>query len=55
MNNLYILLMVSAGAAVAAQIAINARLREVTGSAVWAANISFTVTLLAALTRSSSP
>lgn len=50
MNNVYILFMVAAGAAVAAQIAVNARMREVTGSGIWTANISFTITLLSAVT-----
>jgi bacterial/archaeal transporter family-2 protein len=46
MTNLYLLAMVTAGAAVATQIAINARLGMVTGSALWTANISFAVTML---------
>lgn len=46
MINLYVLLMIGAGAAVAAQIAINAHLNVVAGSALWAANISFGVTML---------
>ena len=45
MTNLYILLMVLAGAAVAAQIAINAVLRVLSSSALWAMNISFAVTM----------
>jgi bacterial/archaeal transporter family-2 protein len=47
MVNLYILCMVGAGAAVATQIAINAYLGVVTGSALWAANISFAVSVIA--------
>jgi transporter family-2 protein len=46
MMNLYILLMVMAGTAVAAQTAINAELRVVASSALWAMNISFAVTML---------
>ena len=49
MSNLYIAFMVVAGAAVAAQIAINAQLSVVTGGALWAANISFAVTMAAGL------
>ncbi len=49
MVNLYILCMVGAGAAVATQIAINAHLGAVTGSALWAANISFAVSIVAGL------
>ncbi|MET0215161.1 MAG: DMT family transporter [Vicinamibacterales bacterium] len=49
MVNLYILCMVGAGAAVATQIAINAHLGAVTGSALWAANISFAVSMIAGL------
>ena len=49
MVNLYILCMVGAGAAVATQIAINAYLGVVTGSALWAANISFAVSMVAGL------
>ena len=49
MVNLYILCMVGAGAAVATQIAINAYLGGVTGSALWAANISFAVSMIAGL------
>lgn len=45
MINLYILLMVMAGAAVAAQTAINAELRVVAASALWAMNISFAVSM----------
>ena len=47
MVNLYILCMVGAGAAVATQIAINAYLGVVTGSGLWAANISFAVSVIA--------
>jgi transporter family-2 protein len=49
MNNLYILLMIMAGAGIAAQIAVNAQLRIVTGSALWAANIVFAVSMAAGL------
>jgi transporter family-2 protein len=49
MTNLYILLMIIAGAAVAAQTAINAELRVVAGSALWAMNISFAVSMLIGL------
>jgi transporter family-2 protein len=49
MSNLYILLMVMAGAAVAAQAVINAQLRLAAGSALWAMNISFAVSLAAGL------
>jgi transporter family-2 protein len=49
MINLYILFMVVAGAAVAAQIAINAQLGAITGSALWASNISFAVSMVAGL------
>jgi transporter family-2 protein len=49
MTNLYVLLMVLAGAAVAAQIGINAQLRAAAGSALWATNISFAVSMLAGL------
>jgi transporter family-2 protein len=49
MTNFSILLMVLAGAAVAAQIAINAHLGVVAGSALWASNISFAVTMLCGL------
>ena len=49
MNNLYILLMVLSGAGIAAQIAANAYLRTVTGSALWAANIVFAVSMVIGL------
>ena len=49
MNNLYILLMLAAGAGIAAQIAVNAQLRVATGSALWAANIVFAVSMAVAL------
>jgi transporter family-2 protein len=45
MNNVYVLLMLIAGAGIAAQIAVNAHLRTVTGSALWAGNIVFAVSL----------
>ena len=45
MVNLYILLMVMTGATVAAQTAINAELRVVSDSALWAINISFAVSM----------
>lgn len=50
MINLYLLWMIAAGAAVAAQIAINAHLGAVAGSALWASNISFAVSMVAGLT-----
>jgi transporter family-2 protein len=49
MNSASVVLMLIAGAGIAAQIAINAHLRTVSGSALWAANITFTVSLLAGL------
>jgi len=49
MNNLYILLMLIAGAAVAAQVAINAQLGAVAASALWASNITFAVSMMAGL------
>jgi bacterial/archaeal transporter family-2 protein len=49
MNSASVVLMLIAGAGIAAQIAINAHLRTVTGSALWAANITFAVSLLAGL------
>jgi transporter family-2 protein len=49
MTSLYIFLMILAGAAVAAQVAINAQLRAVAGSSLWATNISFAVTMGAGL------
>jgi transporter family-2 protein len=49
MNNLYILLMLMAGAGVAVQIVINAQLRVVSASALWATNISFAVSMAAGL------
>ena len=49
MNNLFILLMLMAGAGVAAQIVINAQLRVAAGSALWATNISFAVSMAAGL------
>lgn len=49
MTSAYILLMVAAGAAVAAQVAINAHLRAVAASGLWATNISFAVTMGAGL------
>jgi transporter family-2 protein len=49
MINLYILSMVVAGAAVAAQIAVNAHLGVMTGSALWASNISFAVSMVAGI------
>jgi transporter family-2 protein len=39
--------MVAAGAGVAAQIVINAHLRAIAGSALWATNISFAVSMVA--------
>jgi transporter family-2 protein len=49
MANLSVLLMVVAGAGVAAQIVINAQLRAAAGSALWATNISFAVSMVAGL------
>ncbi len=51
MNNLYILFAIAAGAGVAAQAVINARLRFVLGAPVWAAVAQFLVglTLLGAI------
>ena len=49
MINLFILLMLTAGAGVAAQIVINAQLRVAAGSALWATNISFAVSMAAGL------
>jgi len=49
MNNLYILLMLIAGAGLAVQIVVNAQLRVVAGNALWAANIVFAVSLAAGL------
>lgn len=49
MNNLYVLLMLMAGVGVAVQIVINAQLRLVAGSAMWASNISFAVSMAAGL------
>lgn len=60
MNNLYILFAVAAGAGVAAQAVINARLRFVLGAPVWAAITQFAVGLvllggIAVLTRQALP
>ena len=49
MTNLYILIMVLAGAAVAAQVSINAHLAAVAGGALWASNVSFAVSMVAGL------
>jgi bacterial/archaeal transporter family-2 protein len=49
MTNLYTLLMVLAGAGVAAQAVINAQLNAFAGSALWAMNISLAVSLALAL------
>ena len=49
MNNLYILLMLVAGAGLAVQIVVNAQLRVVAGSALWATNIVFAVSMAAGL------
>jgi transporter family-2 protein len=49
MNNLYVVLMIMAGAGIAGQIAVNAHLRVVTGSALWAANIVFAISMAAGL------
>lgn len=50
MINLYILLMVAAGLAIGAQVAINAGLAAVVGAPLVAANINFAVSLLVGLT-----
>jgi transporter family-2 protein len=60
LNNLYILFAVAAGAGVAAQAVINARLRFVLGAPVWAAITQFAVGLvvlggIAVLTRQALP
>ena len=60
MTNLYILFAIAAGAGVAAQAIINARLRFVLGAPVWAAITQFVVglallCLLAAVTRQTLP
>ena len=60
MNNLLILFAVAAGAGVAGQAVINARLRFVLGAPVWAATAQFivgllTLTLFAALSRQPLP
>ena len=60
MNNLYILFAVAAGAGVAAQAVINARLRFILGAPVWAATAQFVVGLVlllffAVLTRQAVP
>ena len=49
MNSISVVLMVAAGAGIAAQIAVNAHLRTVTGSALWSANIVFAVSVAAGL------
>jgi bacterial/archaeal transporter family-2 protein len=49
MNNASVVLMLIAGAGIAVQIAANAHLRTVSGSALWAANIVFVVSLFAGL------
>jgi transporter family-2 protein len=49
MNSLFVLCMVIAGAGIAAQIAVNAQLRTVSGSALWSANIVFAVSVAAGL------
>ena len=46
MNNLYILFAVAAGAGVASQAVINARLRFILGAPVWAATAQFVVGLV---------
>jgi transporter family-2 protein len=56
MQNLYVVLAVVAGAGLAAQVVVNAELRATTGSALWAAVISFFVgltglVLVTAITR----
>jgi transporter family-2 protein len=59
-NNLYILLAVAAGAGVASQAVINARLRFILGAPVWAATAQFVVgflmlILFAVLSRQAVP
>jgi len=49
MSNVFALVMLIAGAGIAAQIAVNAQLRTVSGSALWAANIVFAVSMTAGL------
>lgn len=49
MNNLYILLMLMAGVGIAVQIVVNAQLSFVAGSALWATNIVFAVSMAAGL------
>lgn len=49
MVNLYLVLMVVAGAGIAAQVAFNAQLGVVTASGLWAANICFLVSAVAGL------
>jgi transporter family-2 protein len=48
-TNIYVLVMVFAGACVAAQISMNAQFGNVAGSPLWAANVSFAVSMLAGL------
>jgi transporter family-2 protein len=60
LNNLYIMFAVAAGAGVAAQAVINARLRFILGAPVWAASVQFLVGLaalvvMAAVSRQSLP
>ena len=47
MNNLYMILAIVAGAGLAVQVMVNAELRAVTGSTVWAAIFQFAVGLAA--------
>lgn len=49
MSSISALLMMIAGAGLAAQVAINAHLRLVAGSALWAANVTFAVSMAAGL------
>jgi len=49
MSNVFAIVMLIAGAGIAAQIAVNAQLRTVSGSALWAANIVFAVSMTAGL------
>ena len=47
MTNVFLVLMMAAGAAVAVQVAINAQLGVVAANALWASNICFAVSLVA--------
>ena len=49
MTNIYIFVMVFAGACIAAQVAMNAQFGAAAGNPLWAANISFLVSMVAGL------